>query len=214
MTAWIPPASSEPLKAAVRERRARVVVNHSRKVVPAEISVNPEPIEIAITIPEPQPVAFDAVAFSRPPSPFPMPSDENISVLFVGIENGEWLRWLAERQGFVGFTTRRDDVIEHVYSVSGDLQSTSSVALAHLWALELNQPEHVLAIADMLARERERANDFDGRIRVFALFPASFRDEVAAAIHRTGGTGGMFLVSFSGNELQVAASPPASQPIH
>ena len=214
MTAWIPPASSEPLKAAVRERRARVVVNHSRKVVPAEIGVSPEPIEIGFTIPERQPMPFDAVAFSRPPSPSPAPSDENLSVLFVGIENGEWLRWLAERHGFVGFTTRRDDVIEHVYSVSGDLQSTSSVALADLWALELNQPEHVAAIADMLARERERANDFNGRIRVFALFPVSFRDEVAAAIHRAGGTGGVFLVSFSGNELQVAVSTPASQPIH
>ena len=115
-------------------------------------------------------------------------------MLFVGIENGEWLRWLAERHGFIGFTTHRDDVVEHVYSVSGE--PLSAVALAEMWALELNQPERA------------------GRIRIFALFPASFRDEVAAAIHRAGGTGGTFRVSFSSNELHVAASTPASQATH
>ena len=132
-------------------------------------------------------------------------------MLFVGIENGEWLRWLAERRGFIGFTTHRDDVVEHVYSVSGEPLSTSAVTLAEMWALELNQPERVAAIADMLARERQRVDDAAGRIRIFALFPASFRDEVAAAIHRAGGTGGTFRVSFSSNELHVAVATPASQ---
>jgi hypothetical protein len=212
MMAWIPSAPSEPLKAVVRER---VVMVHSRKIVPAmTVRVNPEPAEITSSRPDKQPVSVDALALFRPPPPVPAPSDENVSVLFVGVENGEWLRWLTERHGFIGFTTRRDDVVEHVYSVSGDLLSTSSVTPADWWALEINLPDRVPAIADMLARERERAGDSNSRIRIFALFPASFRDEVTSAIHRTGGTGGVFLVSFSGDELHVAVSTPASQPTH
>jgi hypothetical protein len=225
MTAWFPPASSSPLVAEVHEReRARVVVNHPKKVIPAEIAIARAPVrpvvpvEVAFTKPEPPPAPFDPLAFSPPPSaapaPAPTPTDDNLSVLFVGIENGEWLRWLSERHGAIGFTTRRDDVIERVYSVAGELLPTSSAAVADLWALEINQPEHVAAIAEMLGRERARADDADGRIRVFALFPASFRDEVTAAIHRAGGAGGVFLVSFSGNDLQVAASTPASPPTH
>jgi hypothetical protein len=212
--AWIVPAPSEPLKAAVRESVVTIVTIHSRKVARAAHAatlVTPEPVTIASASPEPQPVSLEALALFRPPDPSPVPSDENFSVLFVGIENGEWLRWLAERHGFIGFTTHRDDVIEHVYSVSGEPLSTSAVTLADVWALELSQPERVAAIADMLTRERERADDSNSRIRSFALFPASFRDEVAAAIRRAGATGGTFRVSFSGSELHVAASAPASR---
>jgi hypothetical protein len=58
----------------------------------------------------------------------------------------------------------------------------------------------------MLSHERERGTDANARIRAFALFPSSFRDEVADAIRRAGATSGTFLVSFARDELRVNES--------
>src|SRR4029077_16065310 len=94
-----PSTTSETVKPAVAAVAEHVVTIHSRKAVRVEARVNPEPAEIIAPKPEPQPVSLDALAAFRPPAPVPVPSDGNVSVLFVGVENGEWLRWLAARHG-------------------------------------------------------------------------------------------------------------------
>jgi hypothetical protein len=191
-------------KPAVATHRVRSVARRPPPTVtPAPTKDDTVQPAVEAVQPKVDPPRFDAATFTPPPSAFQPPAEEKVSLVFVGIEDGEWFRWLAARHGALGFTSRPDAVIEHVYSTAGESLPVSAVSLADAWALEIDQPERVAAITGMLAREREHAGDVSTRIRAFALFPSSFRDEVADAIRRAGGTTGTFLVSFAGNELRV-----------
>jgi len=209
MTAWIPPLASKDVKPPVATDKARRV---ARRRPPTTGSTRTrvdtvQPAVEAVAAPaKADPPRSDAAAFTPPPSAFQPPAEEKVSLIFVGIEDGEWFRWLAARRGVVGFTSRRDAVIEHKYSAGGESLPVSAVSLADAWALEIDQPERVTAIAGMLARERDHVGDVSAPIRAFALFPSSFRDEVEDAIRRTGATSGTFLVSFASDELHIAVS--------
>jgi hypothetical protein len=207
MAAWIPPAPPT----AILPRTPQPQRPQPQPRLKPRATDEPKPSSSIPTIapvqpaPEPPP-AFDAAAFVPPPPAIAPPAEQNVSLLFVGIEDGEWLRWLEERHGFVAFTTRRDTVIEQVYSVTGELMPLSAVPLAEAWSLEVDQPERVAALATLLTRERQHAPDGGGRIRAFALFPASFRNEVAAAVHHAGVTGGSVFISFEAGELKVVSA--------
>jgi hypothetical protein len=217
MTGWIPPLASKDVKPPVATDRARRV---ARRRLPTTGSARTrvDTVQPAVeAVPAPakaDPPRSDAAAFTPPPSAFQPPAEEKVSLIFVGIEDGEWFRWLAARRGVVGFTSRRDAVIEHVYSAGGESLPVSAVSLADTWALEIDQPERVAAIAGMLAHERDHVGDVSARIRAFALFPSSFQDEVADAVRRTGATSGTLLVSFAGNELRIVVSAPAAATAH
>jgi hypothetical protein len=208
MITWVTPAAPAPAPAPATQPRRAVPKQKQGRATATTARANVDRHEPLIEPAPPAPAApaFDAAAFAPPPPAIQAPSESNVWLRFVGIEDGQWLRWLAERHGFVAFTTRRDTVIEHAYSVSGELVPLSAVPFADAWSLEVDQPERVAALAGMVLRERERAADADSRIRVFALFPASFRDEVTAAVRQAGVTGESVLVSFSASDLKVVTA--------